>query len=253
MGVGGRTTRHRAPIPKLIYLGLLKIWPDFRVGMVFNIVVLAGVAAAFILFVSRGGEGGVRRTDAFFPVVFLNLGQWETLGWSWQLEYVVATSLACGALLLAAPGKAWTTRRALLLGTCLVGIPFCGATALLFAPLVAVGLLPRDSTAPGKTKGHLDRSCDRPRRDQRLVLHRTSPPGMRFCRALIGKPVCSPAPRSLVQVGPAAGAWWFVSFLGTGIVVGGAALLLWRRRTSETWPWLGFLAASVGLAASMGG
>src|SRR5205807_706012 len=45
-----RNNEHLIPIPKLTYLALLKLWPDFRVGMVFNIAVVAAIAGAFIVF-----------------------------------------------------------------------------------------------------------------------------------------------------------------------------------------------------------
>ena len=107
-----QNNEHRVPVPRLVYLGLLKLWPDFRVGMVFNVVLLAAIAAAFIIFLHRV-RGRSRWTDAFFPIVFLNLGNWENMGWGWQLQFVVATALVCGLLMGIAsrassrPGGPW--------------------------------------------------------------------------------------------------------------------------------------------------
>src|SRR5205085_8526419 len=69
------------------------------------------------------------------------LGHWENLGWSWQLTFVIATALASCVLLVGFGRGRLSTRRAILLGGCLIAIPLCGATALPFIPLVAAAHL----------------------------------------------------------------------------------------------------------------
>jgi hypothetical protein len=246
-----QNNEHRVPLPKLIYLGLLKLWPDFRVGMVFSIVLLAVVAAAFVIFMRRLW-GHTRWTDAFFPVVLLHLGHWENLGWSWQLQFVVATALACGVLMGSASPRAFGTRRALALGACLVAIPFTGATALPFAPLVALGLLPRLRQAPSRPRAVLASS---------IVV--TFVVTLLYFVGLQHPSWVPPSPspwatietglKSLaLSFGPAASAWWFVSALAAVCVVAGAAILLLRARGRELWALLAFLAGGGVLALEIG-
>ena len=131
---------HRVPIAKLVYVALFELWPDFRVGMIFNLAVLAGIAAAFVVFLRRV-RGRTRWTDAFFPLIFLHLGNWENFGWSWQLTFVIAAAVGAAMLMLLALPGPWTTRRAALLAGCMLVTPFTGATVLPFAAAVAVALL----------------------------------------------------------------------------------------------------------------
>lgn len=247
-----QNNEHRLPLPKLVYLGLLKLWPDFRVGMVFNVVLLAAIAAVFMIVVRRV-RGHTRWTDAFFPIAFLNLGNWENMGWGWEMQFVIATALACGVLLFVASRRPFTMPRALGLGVCLVGIPLSGATALPFAPVVAVALVPRlRSGSPRGARIVLSASIVLTlmitvvyfvglRRQSWLP----SNPGV-FATAETGAKFLAMA------MGAGAGAWWFVSVLVAVAFLAGAALFLYRSKGSETRTLLAFLAGGVALAIEMG-
>jgi hypothetical protein len=246
-----QNNEHRVPLPKLIYLALLKLWPDFRVGMVFSIVLLAVVAAAFIIVMQRL-RGHTRWSDAFFPIVLLNLGHWENLGWSWELQFVVATALACGVLMGVASRRELTTAGALTLGVCLAAIPFTGATALPYAPLVAVALLPRLRRAPPVPRSILAASTV-----ITLVVTVLYFVGLQRPYA----PLPTPGPWATIETGakslalsagPAVGEWWFVSSLVIIAVLAGAGVVLLRVRKSQGWLLLAFLTGGFALAVEVG-
>lgn len=244
---------HRVPVQKLLYVALFRLWPDFRVGMVFNLLVLAGVAFAFVVFM-RSLRGRTRWTDAFFPIAFLHLGNWENLGWSWQLTFVVAAALACAILAILADTSVWTHQRALLIGGLLIVVPFTGATALPFAAAVAAALL-LDARRMGST--------GRARR----ILVWSAVLTLALCALyFVDLPESTWVPPSpglaseavtggkflALGLGPAAGAWWFPSVIAVVTALATTALVLWHRRARVTWGLLAFLVSGVVLALELG-
>ena len=245
---------HRVPIQKLLFMVLFRLWPDFRVGMIFNIALLALVAAAFVVFL-RHVRGHTRWADAFFPIAILHLGNWENFGWSWQLTFVFAAALAFAVLMLVTWNRdGWTERRAALLAGCLVTIPFTGATALPFAAAVAVACLLESRRVTARPA---------------LILRAGAGVTLVLCAAyFIDLPDSQWVPPSdglaselltggkflALGLGPAAGAWWLVTILLVGVALAGAVLLVWRARGSRpgTWALLAFLAAGLGLALELG-
>src|SRR5258705_770886 len=90
---------HRVPLPRLIFLGLDWLTViDMRVTMVFDLLVMAALAAAMILVATRL-RGRPSAWDAFFPLVLLHVGQAANLLWGWQLQFFASVALACVALL----------------------------------------------------------------------------------------------------------------------------------------------------------
>ena len=244
-----QNNEHRVPVPRLVYLGLLKLWPDFRVGMVFNVVLLAAIAAAFLVFLHRM-RGRSRWTDAFFPIVFLNLGNWENMGWGWQLQFVVATALACVLLMGIASRGEITTGRAILVGACLVGIPLTGATALPFAVLLALALIPRIQSAARHARTVLITSIT-------LTLVVTLlyfvglQSGVAGTDVKLGATLETAFKFLALGLGPGTGAWWFVSALAVTALLAGAALVLYRARHRGAWLLLVFFLAGLILAGEI--
>ncbi|CAN5289620.1 hypothetical protein BH23GEM4_BH23GEM4_12630 [soil metagenome] len=138
-----QNNEHRVPLPRLLYLLLLKAsGGDFRVGMVFNALAMAALAAAMVLAARRLRGGTLRLSDAFFPVAFLHLGNWSNLVWSWQIQFVLATVLTCGLLLVAVKHAGdLPPRDACIAGTCILLLPLSGANGLIFAVAMAPWLL----------------------------------------------------------------------------------------------------------------
>ena len=162
---------HRVPIAKLLYVALFQLWPDFRVGMIFNLAVMAGIAAAFVVFLRRM-RGHTRWTDAFFPLVFLHLGNWENFGWSWELTFVIAAAVGAAILMLLALPGAWTTRRAALLVGCMLVTPFTGRdrAAVRRGGGRRAARAVRDARRPAADRAGRRRRADAPA--QRAVLRR---------------------------------------------------------------------------------
>ncbi len=129
---------HRIPVPKLLYLGVLKLsGGDFRSGMVFNALTLAALAAAS-LRVASGRRGGLRISDAFLPLVLLNAGEAANYAWGWQIQYVLAVLFTCVPLLVmvrygAFPPVGPTVAAAISIAC----LPFTGANGLIFFAALA--------------------------------------------------------------------------------------------------------------------
>jgi hypothetical protein len=132
---------HRLPVPKLVLLALYRLTGcDFRAGMYFNVVALAAVAGAMIQAAQRL-RGWTSYADAFYPLGLLHWGQWLNFLWSWQVDYILSTTLASGVLLVIAGTRIrLTVRSAVLAGICLILLPLCGATGLGLVPALALWL-----------------------------------------------------------------------------------------------------------------
>jgi hypothetical protein len=92
-----------------------------------------------MMWAARSLRGRSSFADAFFPVAFLHLGNWENLLWAWEITFVLGVVLACVILvLLVQPKGLLTPKVAIIFGVCLTMLPLCGGTGLLFAPLLAL-------------------------------------------------------------------------------------------------------------------
>jgi hypothetical protein len=131
-----QNNEHRVPLPRLVMLVLLEATGgDFRGGMILNIALIALLAAAMMEVARRLRGGRTRYTDAFFPILLLQVGDWQNLFWSWQISFVLSVVIICAALgaivlrpSLDSPGTAAAT------GVALVLAPLTGGTGLLFLP-----------------------------------------------------------------------------------------------------------------------
>jgi hypothetical protein len=133
---------HRVPLPRLLLLGLNAAWIDFRIPMVFDVLLLGGLAAAMIIVADRL-RGGVRVTDAFFPLVLLHWGQAPNLLWAWQVQFFSSTALAIVVLLLMLESGAGLRVRtaAFAAGICILLLPLCGANGVALVPGLVLWLL----------------------------------------------------------------------------------------------------------------
>ena len=133
--VWAQNNEHRLPVAKLLYLGLLEVVPDFRVGMVFNALVLAGLAAACILVARHVRGGRTTYADAVFPLAMLHIGHWFNLVWGWQIQFVLSVAAIFTILLVivAAP-LPLRLGPALALGVAVVLLPLTGGSGLPFVP-----------------------------------------------------------------------------------------------------------------------
>ena len=100
---------------------------------------LAAVAAAMMLG-ARRLRGKTSYADAFFPLMFLHLGHWDNIVWSWQMQFVLATALTCVLLLvIVVYGRGdLSTGPSVVAGVALMALPLAGATSLVFGPPLAL-------------------------------------------------------------------------------------------------------------------
>jgi hypothetical protein len=135
-----RHNEHRIPIPRLIFYGLFRLTDDLRTAMYFNVAVLASTALALIL-VAKKVRGYLRRSDAVFPLLLLNLGNWENIIWGWQVQYSMSISLSLVFLIcLVLQRERPTFPGTLTAGMALILMPICGANGSLCSLVLATWL-----------------------------------------------------------------------------------------------------------------
>jgi hypothetical protein len=132
---------HRVPLPKLLLVGLYRLTGfDFRAGVFVNVLALAGLAA-LLIWTARAVRGRPAYSDAFFPLVLLHWGQYESFFISFTVNLVLPTVLV--GLLLAV--LVWsrdglTLRAGLFAGVLLVLLPLFGGSGVALVPALALGL-----------------------------------------------------------------------------------------------------------------
>ncbi|MGH8984327.1 MAG: hypothetical protein ACRDY6_10705 [Acidimicrobiia bacterium] len=254
--VWSQNNEHRLPTARLLHLGLLEVTRDFRAGMVFDILLTAGLAAAFVL-AARQIRGRTSVVDAFFPLLLLHLGNWENLLWSWQMQFVIVTVLVGLLLVLITttplpmpPRVAWAA------GALLVMLPLGGGTALAMVPAGAAAL------------GSLVLLSPTSRASRRVVLGAAVASGVLVGVYFIGweRPPWypdNPGPGSTLRTtakaltlgwGPGVDNSWPLAGVATVVVLGSAAFVLVRalQRSGVQQPRVlavGFFAAGTGLTA----
>ena len=129
---------HRIFLPRLMYLAVEKVARyDFRAGMFFDVFALGAAAAALIVLVRRI-RGRTEYTDAFFPVLVLNLGQAQTFTNSFQICLVAGTLLFVAALMLSVHAARLGFRSSVALGVCAILLPLVGGHGVALVPALAV-------------------------------------------------------------------------------------------------------------------
>ena len=134
-----QNNEHRVPLPKLILLAILKLTGgSFKTAMLANIAFLAAISAGMMVAVWSARRGRARFSDAFFPVIFLNVGHWENMFWAWQMAFVLSAVLGCIPLVVLAARRPLKTVSALWIGASLIAMPLCGASGLLLIPVLTM-------------------------------------------------------------------------------------------------------------------
>ncbi len=132
---------HRLPLPKLALLALARLsGGDFRAGM-YASAALLGALAFLLIRAAQRLRGRLAYSDAFLPLFLLNWGHYETLLWSWEIQYTLAVFLIGLALMFLIEGEARLSfRRGVVFGLALLLLPLCGAQGIPFALTLAVWL-----------------------------------------------------------------------------------------------------------------
>ncbi len=132
---------HRLPLPRLVYLLLVRLTGDFRAGCVLQILMLSGLAW-WLMRVSARVRGEAAWEDAFIPAGLLNWGHVENFLMGYQINFVLVCGLACGLLVTAvASTTANRVRTGVTAGVLLLLLELCGGTGLAFVPTVGLWLL----------------------------------------------------------------------------------------------------------------
>src|SRR5262245_49158010 len=79
---------HRLFLPRLILVPLNRLSGDYRAGMVVNTLAL-GTVAAVLMNTARRLRGRSSYSDAFLPLVLLNVGHHANLIRNWQLQFIL--------------------------------------------------------------------------------------------------------------------------------------------------------------------
>jgi hypothetical protein len=132
---------HRIPLPKLIWLSVLKLTSyDFRAGCLLDVLAM-GVAAAAVILAVRAVRGWTSFPDAFFPLVLLSFRQAVNMLLWWQVNHALAPFLAILFLLIIVlKGVQLSFRFALLAGVLLILLSLSGPGGLPYVPLMALWL-----------------------------------------------------------------------------------------------------------------
>jgi hypothetical protein len=131
---------HRRPLMLTVHLALLKLTGGhFQAPMYFSVISMAGLAAAMI-GVARRLRGWTTYSDAFFPLVLLNLQFLPRATYRGeQIFYLLPTMVAATILLIIVlKGVRLTIGTAFLAGTCLILLPLCSAPGLAYIPFLAL-------------------------------------------------------------------------------------------------------------------
>jgi hypothetical protein len=123
----------RLPLPRLLYVGIVRATGDVRAVMAINAGGLAA-AAALLLVAARRLRGRTAARDAVFPLLLLGPAHYENLLCALQISFVAAAVLGGAAVLamVAAPGLP-SDRRIVAVGALAALLPLVGGTGLLLA------------------------------------------------------------------------------------------------------------------------
>jgi glycosyltransferase involved in cell wall biosynthesis len=125
---------HRIPIAKLVYLGLAHAFSDIRAVQYAEVCVLGFVALAMI-FTAQRMRGRASFSDAFFPLLWLHLGNAFNLLSGFQISLILPVALVSGALMFAVRRGGTPSRSAVLgFGACTLLLPLTGGHGMAQLP-----------------------------------------------------------------------------------------------------------------------
>lgn len=136
------TGDHRIPLVKVVFVALYNRFTtyDFRVGVVFNVLCLAAIAAGLI-WVARHLRGSTAYSDALFPLATLQWGL-AAIWWSFGVHYVCWFLLSTAFLVtVLLHERSTSVRHALWLAASVALLPLCGSIGAVLVPALAAWLL----------------------------------------------------------------------------------------------------------------
>jgi hypothetical protein len=95
-----RHNEHRFPLPRAVYLPLVRLTADYRAASLFQVVCLSGLSW-WLMGVAARLRGRPAWADLFFPLSLLHVGHWENLLQGYQVVFVLYAVLAAAVAVVA--------------------------------------------------------------------------------------------------------------------------------------------------------
>lgn len=132
---------HRCPLPKLLLWAIVAPTHSLRLAMLCHATLLA-LPPLGMVWVARRLRGTVSIADAFFPLIWLQLGNYFNLLTAFDVVMAVSASLRAGLflLLISQATSRWSIGRCALIGICLIGLPLSGGAGVLWLVVPALCL-----------------------------------------------------------------------------------------------------------------
>jgi hypothetical protein len=131
---------HRIVLARLLYLLVERLSDyDFRAGMFVNAVAMSA-GAAVLIDVVRRERGRTEYSDAFFPLLLLNLGQAQTFTNGFQMALIIWTLLTLGILVVIMRRGSLSFRWALAFACAVALEPLLGGPGVTIVPVLALSV-----------------------------------------------------------------------------------------------------------------
>jgi hypothetical protein len=125
---------HRIPILKLILLACYSLFGFNSKPILYLNVLLFSVLSLGLIWAIRQVRGRCCYSDAFFPILLLNLGQTEAFSWAQTFAYVATTCLEVIVLILIVTQRGtFSQTRLIMTGVSLILLPLVFGGGLIFA------------------------------------------------------------------------------------------------------------------------
>ncbi|MBX9581067.1 MAG: hypothetical protein K2X87_12230, partial [Gemmataceae bacterium] len=133
-----RHNEHRFPLPRAVYLPLVRLTHDYRAASLFQVVCLSGLSL-WLMGVAARLRGRPAWADLFFPLSLLHVGHWENLLQGYQVVFVLYTVLAAAVAVVAVRANTDNRSGSGVVAGGLAGLlALCGGSGVIVA--IPVGL-----------------------------------------------------------------------------------------------------------------
>ena len=141
MALGGHPGTQGADLEAGSLCVLLPLGFNSKPILYLNVLLFSALSLG-LLWAIRGARGRWSYTDAFFPIVLLNLGQAEAFSWAHTFAYLSATCLETLLLILIVTHRGALNRTSLVLaGASLFLLPLTFRGVVVFAAMMVLWML----------------------------------------------------------------------------------------------------------------
>lgn len=143
---------HRIALPRLLYLGAVRLaGGDLRAPLIANVLLMAAAAAVLLLAIRRV-RGHTVATDALVPIVCMHPGHCQIFLWGIGVVFCVWQFFTAVALAAVARGPSCSVGRAIVLALSLAGLALSGAIGFALVPPLVLWLAWALQEAPRPTQ-----------------------------------------------------------------------------------------------------